>query len=121
MDTGVIVTFSERLNAVLALHWEKFSTQNYFDEHGIFMVTVLCGPLVFAMFLQVVRTRRQFLDDALKNLFEPLVCRAFYHQTAVRPSSPTLNIDDFSWLRPLQRHQVPHSPCNDPAHSVKVC
>ena len=49
-----LVYLSERLNTFCSQNWERFATQNYFDEHGSFAVTMFSGPLLFIGFVQVV-------------------------------------------------------------------
>lgn len=51
----VLVFSSERLNALGARHWQRFAGQNYFDGSGIFVSAVLSAPLVFTMFVTLVR------------------------------------------------------------------
>ena len=48
------VGLAETLNGLCAKRWEKFATQNYFDERGVFAGIMLCAPLLalaFAMLL----------------------------------------------------------------------
>ena len=48
------VALAETLNGLCAKRWEKFATQNYFDERGVFAGIMLCAPLLalaFAMLL----------------------------------------------------------------------
>ncbi|KAH8060151.1 DNA binding protein [Aureococcus anophagefferens] len=42
----IAVGLAERLNALGAAHWEKFATQNYFDDHGIFAGALFCAPML---------------------------------------------------------------------------
>ena len=51
----VVVYLAERLNALGASHWLRFAGQNYFDPNGVFVSTVLSAPLVFDMFVILVR------------------------------------------------------------------
>ena len=50
----LLVAFSERINTFCAEHWRLFATQNYFDAHGTFAVTLFSGPLLIVGFIQVV-------------------------------------------------------------------
>ena len=50
----ILISFSERINAICANNWGLFSTQNYFDVHGAFAVTFFSGPLLFIGFIQLV-------------------------------------------------------------------
>jgi hypothetical protein len=50
----ICISLSERLNSLCASNWKTFSTQNYFDPHGSFAVTMFSGPLLFIGFIQVV-------------------------------------------------------------------
>jgi len=54
----VVVYLAERLNALSASHWQRFAGQNYFDSNGVFVSTVLSAPLVFDMFVILVRKIR---------------------------------------------------------------
>jgi hypothetical protein len=40
------VYLAERLNSLAAAHWERFSTQNYFDKQGVFVSTMWSMPLL---------------------------------------------------------------------------
>jgi Transmembrane protein 18 len=51
---GVIYN-AERINAALAQEWQRFATQNYFDPNGIFISALVSGPLLFLMFVILVR------------------------------------------------------------------
>lgn len=42
----ILVYFSETLNFWGSSNWEEFATQNYFDPHGFFMVTMVGTPLL---------------------------------------------------------------------------
>lgn len=53
--TVALVYGAERLNALGGRHWQRFAGQNYFDEGGIFVSAVLSAPLVFTMFVVLVR------------------------------------------------------------------
>ena len=43
---AVIVRSSEILNDWAAQHWESFCTQNYFDARGVFVMVMVCAPLL---------------------------------------------------------------------------
>ena len=53
---AAIVWGGERINALLALHWERFSTQNYFDPKGLFFSAVVSGPLIGLLVVILVRS-----------------------------------------------------------------
>ena len=52
IQMGLFVTImasiymAERLNALAADNWESFSTQNYFDQRGVFISTLWSTPLL---------------------------------------------------------------------------
>ena len=55
---------AEWLNTQLREHyWSRFSTQNYFDERGVFAVVMFTGPLVCLALVQLVRRDEQSDDD----------------------------------------------------------
>lgn len=60
----LIVGLSERLNSWCALHWQLFSTQNYFDSSGVFTGLMLSAPLLLMAVLQLVSccVRLRLLD-----------------------------------------------------------
>lgn len=52
-----LVSASERLNTFCRSRWRQFSTQNYFDEHGVFAAALFSGPLLalgFAMMFHFI-------------------------------------------------------------------
>mmetsp|Transcript_18764 Transcript_18764/g.55792 ORF Transcript_18764/g.55792 Transcript_18764/m.55792 type:complete len:200 (+) Transcript_18764:234-833(+) len=74
---AAIVAAAEPLNGLAKKHWQRFSGQDYFDEHGIFTCIVLCAPLLalsFAMMINfvfmasflLVDVKRRELKDHLK-------------------------------------------------------
>lgn len=50
----MLVMISERLNGYCAIHWQEFSTQNYFDEHGVFTCIIFSAPLLVIGFMQLI-------------------------------------------------------------------
>ena len=52
----VAVFASESLNRIGGELWNEFSTQNYFDEHGVFMGVVFAGPLMLILTIQLLLT-----------------------------------------------------------------
>jgi hypothetical protein len=50
---GITVRMGERLNRLGARHWQSFSTQNYFDQRGIFVSVMLCAPLLMDCLLML--------------------------------------------------------------------
>mmetsp|Transcript_2958 Transcript_2958/g.6478 ORF Transcript_2958/g.6478 Transcript_2958/m.6478 type:complete len:159 (+) Transcript_2958:104-580(+) len=51
---ALLLFFMERLNTFLHQHWQSFSTQQYFDEHGAFLITVLGVPLLVCELVIVI-------------------------------------------------------------------
>lgn len=41
-----IIKCSEKINEYAAQNWESFCTQNYFDRRGVFMMVMVCCPLL---------------------------------------------------------------------------
>eukprot|EP00983_Pelagomonas_calceolata_P030023 939842-Pelagomonas_calceolata.AAC.1 len=50
------IYMGERLNALGAKHWDKFASQNYFDQNGVFFSTMVSGPLLLLLFILLVRS-----------------------------------------------------------------
>jgi hypothetical protein len=63
---------SERLNALAGAHWQAFSTQDYFDKHGVFAAVLWCAPLVLLLTAMLVG----FLVRAARLLVRAAPCRA---------------------------------------------
>lgn len=61
-----LIAFSERINSFCAEHWGSFATQNYFDVHGAFAITLFSGPLLFIMFTQLVIFLRLTSSELIK-------------------------------------------------------
>ena len=53
-----IVFGAERLNRLGQKHWEKFATQNYFDENGFFLTIMLSTPLLVLLLVILVSAHR---------------------------------------------------------------
>ena len=53
---GITLTVggAERLNSLGRTHWEKFATQNYFDERGVFAGTLWCTPMLALSFVMLI-------------------------------------------------------------------
>ena len=51
---SIIVRMSERINSYCAIHWQEFSTQNYFDKNGLFAGVFLAAPLLMMCLLMLV-------------------------------------------------------------------
>jgi hypothetical protein len=49
---------AERLNSLAAERWRDFATQNYFDDHGVFVAVLYCAPLLFAAFFILINALR---------------------------------------------------------------
>ena len=52
---ATVVYNAERLNTLLAKHWQSFASQPYFESRGIFINAVISAPLLLAMFIALVR------------------------------------------------------------------
>ncbi|RRT50079.1 hypothetical protein B296_00044128, partial [Ensete ventricosum] len=48
------VYFAEWINSFLGKNWKSFSSQNYFDPHGLFISVLWSGPLLVLTILIVV-------------------------------------------------------------------
>lgn len=55
----VLVGASERINSFASTHWREFSSQNYFDIHGLFIGVLFAGPLLVLGFTQLVNRPTQ--------------------------------------------------------------
>ena len=53
-----LVALSKYINEYASLHWKSFSTQNYFDRHGVFISIMLSGPILFNIFIVLVSNPR---------------------------------------------------------------
>lgn len=53
---------AESLNGLAAKHWRLFSTQNYFDEHGVFASALFSTPLLFTAFVILLMTLKGTAD-----------------------------------------------------------
>lgn len=49
-----VVFLAEHLNQMAADRWRDFSTQNYFDKHGVFVSVILSAPMLLILFLQLL-------------------------------------------------------------------
>lgn len=45
---------AERINTLARENWKKFSTQDYFDEKGLFISVVMSGPLLCILIVVLV-------------------------------------------------------------------
>ena len=52
-----LILAAESINSLLHANWREFSTQDYFDEHGVFLSCFMSGPLLALGFLQVRNAR----------------------------------------------------------------
>nr|VDD03369.1 unnamed protein product [Brassica rapa] len=50
------VYFAESLNRLLRKNWKSFSTQNYFDPHGVFLSVLWSGPLLVIAMIILINT-----------------------------------------------------------------
>ena len=69
----VAVGLAERLNALGAAHWEKFATQNYFDDHSIFAGALFCAPMLalsLCMLLNFLHLAAHMLVDVKRREFK---------------------------------------------------
>ena len=51
-----LVYASETLNVLGSIYWRNFSTQNYFDDSGVFIGVVYATPLIILIIIQIVLT-----------------------------------------------------------------
>lgn len=52
LSVALLMTlFAERVNSFGRTNWRQFAAQNYFDQHGVFVASVLCAPLIFMSLL----------------------------------------------------------------------
>lgn len=66
---GIIVRLAERLNGIGASRWKEFSTQNYFDQNGVFIGIMVCAPLLLVCLLvlmSIIWEAHQMLLDVKK-------------------------------------------------------
>jgi transmembrane protein 18 len=54
----VLLYFCEQINTYCAQHWEEFSTDNYFDDRGVFAGVMFAGPLLLIGLFQLVNFLR---------------------------------------------------------------
>ncbi|CAD7700339.1 unnamed protein product [Ostreobium quekettii] len=77
---GVSIVFcAESLNKWMAANWRTFARQPYFDPNGIFMSTMLSGPIMLVLFLQLIN----YLWEA-SSLLVSLKRRQLMHQACQR-------------------------------------
>jgi transmembrane protein 18 len=48
-----LAALSQRLNTVASHHWQRFATQNYFDERGVFSLVFWGAPFLSLALLMV--------------------------------------------------------------------
>ena len=49
-----LVYCAERINTAAAQHWERFASQDYFQDQGLFTSALLSAPLLLAMFVILI-------------------------------------------------------------------
>lgn len=59
---AIIVRGAEKLNQLGNQYWKKFSTQNYFDRNGIFMMIMISTPLLLYSFIILICYLREAKD-----------------------------------------------------------
>lgn len=74
---NAFVIFScERINTYAQGHWREFSTQDYFDNNGVFVGVIVCAPILFTMAVQMLMslydTSHLLVDVKRKELKEHL-------------------------------------------------
>lgn len=62
-----VVFGAERLNEFLGKHWQRFATQPYFDKHGVFISTVLTGPLLIIMMVIICNLLAESVSLMIKS------------------------------------------------------
>ena len=60
------VYMSERINTWSHMHWQTFSTQDYFDKQGVFSGMMFSGPMLIILFIQLL----SFLSLASSSLIQ---------------------------------------------------
>lgn len=50
----IVVRSAEWLNAKGEEEWESFATQDYFDDRGLFLGIMLCGPLMLDVLMMLI-------------------------------------------------------------------
>jgi len=74
-----LVASAETANRIAAKHWRRFSTQNYFDEHGVFAGVAFAGPLLLLLLLimlNLVRLASNLLVDVKRRELRAKVKKA---------------------------------------------
>eukprot|EP01060_Flectonema_neradi_P006639 TRINITY_DN14502_c0_g1_i1.p1 TRINITY_DN14502_c0_g1~~TRINITY_DN14502_c0_g1_i1.p1 ORF type:complete len:213 (+),score=35.01 TRINITY_DN14502_c0_g1_i1:48-641(+) len=61
---AILCGSASMLNTLGGEHWEKFSSENYFDSHGIFLAITWCTPFVVLLLFLLL----QMLFDVAKLL-----------------------------------------------------
>eukprot|EP00775_Hariotina_reticulata_P008072 gene8072-8267_t len=51
---GGFVYFGENINSTAAQHWRQFSSQNYFDDHGVFYGALVAAPSLITLFTVLI-------------------------------------------------------------------
>mmetsp|Transcript_8095 Transcript_8095/g.20173 ORF Transcript_8095/g.20173 Transcript_8095/m.20173 type:complete len:193 (-) Transcript_8095:141-719(-) len=59
MLNAALLFFAERLNTLARRHWQSFSSQQYFDEHGSFASVIVGVPVLLAQLAIVICLLRQ--------------------------------------------------------------
>jgi len=49
-----IALLSERINKLGAKHWRLFSSEQYFDSYGLFIMVILSGPMMVNCLILVI-------------------------------------------------------------------
>ena len=93
VQTGLFVCictalyFSERLNTYGAEHWREFSTQDYFDERGVFASVMYAGPLLCIGLIQLVNLLRVSSSLLIKSKRMQLQAQYKKNKTTTVPDS----------------------------------
>eukprot|EP00930_Biecheleria_cincta_P091224 TRINITY_DN80736_c0_g1_i1.p1 TRINITY_DN80736_c0_g1~~TRINITY_DN80736_c0_g1_i1.p1 ORF type:complete len:179 (-),score=32.81 TRINITY_DN80736_c0_g1_i1:89-604(-) len=66
MVNAGICMFAERLNKLAGTHWKEFSSQNYFDNAGVFTSVLLGLPLLFCQLVIVCFLLREAASMVIK-------------------------------------------------------
>jgi transmembrane protein 18 len=56
---AIIVRSAEFVNQKCNENWERIATQNYFDQQGIFMMIMVCAPLLLNSFIFLICCLRE--------------------------------------------------------------
>lgn len=59
IGVALLIYNTETVNVLGAVYWKRFSSQNYFDENGVFVGIFYAAPLLLLLLLQLINTLYQ--------------------------------------------------------------